>query len=294
MKFFRKLLIILLVLATSSFSIDRIDFTEGRYNNVCKSLTDNALLYMIFIDSKETSPWTEFDIRTTLDSMETAVQWIENLARENNIKLNILTDYYIGEEFTTIRKRLPNKSVIESINTPNLEKGIESLNAWGDRIARMAGSSLPIDKKDGIPEIEKPRNKERLIAYLRDKHNVESVALLFMLNNYFKEDISVPINTLISEDVEFAIVSYKYPSEIAHNFLHLYGACDVDESPYRRSKSKIEIAKKMLPDDIMQDPYAKSLNTLEISDFTKYMIGWSDTLDPIYQPLLKDVLTIDF
>jgi hypothetical protein len=47
---------------------------------------------------------------------------------------------------------------------------------------------------------------------------------MFFVNNYFKADISIAMNTLSSDDIEFAIVSYKYPAEIAHNFLHLYGA----------------------------------------------------------------------
>jgi len=38
----------------------------------------------------------------------------------------------------------------------------------------------------------------------------------------------------------------------------------------------------------MQDPYAKNIWGLEISEFTKYLIGWSNELDPRYEPLLTD------
>src|SRR6056297_2810310 len=247
-RFIRIILLTLVIISFTSFSIDRINFNEGKSKNVCKELKDNVLLYMIFVDSKQTSPWTEFDIQTTLDSVSVAVEWLEKKARSNDISLNIFSDYHIGEEFTTIRKRLPEESVLKSINEPNFKKGMENLNDWADKIARQAGSSFPTVKKDGIPEIEQPRNKERLIAYLRDKHNVEYVALFYMLNNYFKEDISLPINTMNTKDVEFAIVSYKYPSEIVHNLLHLFGAADLDESPYRRNKRNIELADQFFPD----------------------------------------------
>lgn len=272
----------------SSFSLDRIDYRDGRHKNVCKQLKDKVLVYLIFVDSKETAPWTEFDIQSTLDSLAIAVEWLEKQARNYGISLHIITDYFIGPTYTTIKKKLPQKTVYESIYTPGVRDGIKSINEWADKVAREAGSYLPMVAKDGIPEIENPRNKERLIAYLRDRHMVESVALLYMVNNYFKDDISIPINTMNTKDVEFALVSYKYPSEIAHNILHLFGAADLFETPLRRSKTKIEMAKKLFPNDIMQDPYARNINSLEIGSFTRYLIGWLNELRPEEKELLKD------
>ncbi len=138
-----------------------------------------------------------------------------------------------------------------------LRKGLEELNTWGDNIAKRVGSTYVMPEKDGIPEIKNPRNKERLVAFLRDDHAVESVALLYLLNNYFRIDISVQVNTFDTNDVEFAIVSYKYPSEIAHNFLHLFGAADLyktlsagvnAKSGWRR-KSSLTISCRILTDE---------------------------------------------
>ena len=109
-----------------------------------------------------------------------------------------------------------------------------------------------------------------------------------MLNNYYKSDISVPMNTINTEDVEFAILSYKYPSEIAHNFLHLYGAADMHKTIYRRNEGKIRTLEKLFPDEIMHDPYAKNIWNLEISDYTEYLIGWTEELDPGYESLMTD------
>ncbi|NJM15009.1 MAG: hypothetical protein HC896_06170, partial [Bacteroidales bacterium] len=122
----------------------------------------------------------------------------------------------------------------------NFKQGLGELNSWADNIAKKVGASFFLTEKDGIPDIKNPKNKERLIAYLRDDNNVESVALLFMVNNYFRTDVSLPVNTMNGDDVEFAIVSYKYPSELAHNILHLFGAADLSPTLYRRHEKKIQ------------------------------------------------------
>ena len=135
---------------------------------------------------------------------------------------------------------------------------------------------------------KQPGNKERLMAFLRDEYQVESVALLLMINNYFQSDISLAVNSLHNDDVEFSVVSYKYPSEIAHSFLHLFGAVDLHETHFRRSKRKIRLAEEAFPNDIMTDVYARSLTDLEIGEFTQYMIGWTDKLNSDHRPLLTE------
>jgi hypothetical protein len=169
-----------------------------------------------------------------------------------------------------------------------MRKAKENLNRWSDAVSKIVGASVTLHEKDGIPEIKPPKNKERLIAFLRDENKVESVAMFYLVNNYFKSDISTPVNIFDTEDVEFAIVSYKYSAELVHNFLHLYGAADMHESVYRRQERKISILAEMYPNDIMQDPYGKAINKLELSDYTKYLIGWSDELDPEFETLMTD------
>ena len=60
------------------------------------------------------------------------------------------------------------------------------------------------------------------------------------------------------------------------------------ESVYRRQERKIGMLADMFPDDIMQDPYGKAINKLELSDYTKYLIGWIDELDPELETLMTD------
>jgi hypothetical protein len=276
----------------SGYSYQKVDYRLGRYNNVCKDLKNDVLLYYVFVDTKTTSPWTEFDIRSTIDSMDVAVNWLEKQAQSYKVNLHIKTDYYIGKEFATITRNLPLGTVKESISQPNIKTGLEEINKWADNLSKKVGESLVITEKDGIPQQQNPRDTERLIAYLRDEFKVESVALVFMVNNYFRTDISVAVNTLTNQDVEFAIVSYKYPAEIAHNFLCLYGASDLYKTSMRKSTKKIKMADEFFSNEIMQDSYAKNIWNLEISDFTKYLIGWTDELDPRYEPLLTDKSSI--
>jgi hypothetical protein len=288
MSFFIKLSLILVLLINASFGIDRIDYRNGMYKNVCKDLKNNVLVYFIFVDSRATAPWTEFDIQSTIDSMNTAVKWIEEQASANNIQLNIISDYYIGLEYATVRRDLPYETVMKSVVTPSFNRGLDELNRWADNIAKRVGTEVHITDKDGIPEIRNPKNKERLAAFLRDEKQVESVAMLYMVNNYYRDDISLVVNHLDTEDIEFAIVSYKYPAIIVQNILNLFGAADLSKTLYRRNEKKVKLAKEFFPRDIMQDVYAKSLKDLEIGEYTRYLIGWTDRLDPKYQSLLMD------
>jgi hypothetical protein len=281
-------ILVLFLLIPSGYSLKKTDYRDARFKNVCKDLRGDALLYFIFIDSRTTSPWTEFDIQSTIDSVRVAINWIHTQAKKNNIPLNIISDFYIGEEYTTITKNLPSGTVKESITEPNRKKGAELINNWANGIAKIAGNSLPIKEKEGLPEIQNPRNKERLVAYLRDENNVESVALFFMVNNYYKTDISIAMNTMNTNDVEFAIVSYKYPSEIAHNLLRLYGAADMYNTIDRQNTRKIRFLQTEFPDEIMLDPYGKNIWSLEISSYTKYLIGWTNEIDYRYEPYLTD------
>jgi hypothetical protein len=258
------------------------------YKNVCKDLKNEVLAYFVFIDTKTTAPWTEFDIKSTLDSINVSINWLNQQAIKNNVKLQIRANYYIGKPYATVKRDLPQGSVEKSLNNSSLKQGFKDINLWADAIAKKVGSTFNIPEKDGIPEVKNPKNKERLIAYLRDENNVESVALILMVNNYYRDDISVPVNIYKTDDVEFAIVSYKYPSEIAHNLLILYGAAPMYKCVYRRNEKKIFQAQQAFPKDIMLEPYAKRINDLNIGPLDRYLIGWTDRLDDKYKNLLTD------
>lgn len=284
--------LMMVLILPSSYKVSRVDYRDARYKNVCKDLKGDVLLYFMFIDSKYTVAWTEFDIQSTIDSIRAAINWLHLQAKENEVSLNIIADFYIGPEYTTIKRNLPGSTVLESVSEPSLKQARENIRRWSDGVAKIVGESVTLRQKDGIPEVKPPRNKERLVAFLRDENKVESVALFYLVNNYFKSDISIPVNTFNTRDVEFAIVSYKYPSEIAHNFLHLYGAADMYKTLLRQNERNIRTLAGLYPDEVMREPYGKDLDKLMISEYTKYLIGWNDRLDPALETLMKDKITV--
>jgi len=88
------LVFILVLVIPSSFKVSRVDYRDARYNNVCKNLKGDVLLYFMFIDSKFTTPWTEFDIQSTIDSIRVAINWLHLQSRKNDIPLNIKADFW--------------------------------------------------------------------------------------------------------------------------------------------------------------------------------------------------------
>lgn len=284
----RTIYIIITIIFSFSCLYGKKDYRKAMFKNVCKELKGDVLLYAIFVDTKETSPWTEFDIRSSLDSIDVAAKWLTQQAQKNHIQLNVKTNYYIGKPYATVSKNLPGGTVKSTLFEPSVKAGMISLSDWADDITRKVGTNFNITPKDGIPEMKSMRTKERLIAYLRDEYNVESVALMFMVNNYFRTDISVAINVFSDDDIEFAIVSYKYPSEIAHNILNLFGAAPLYTNVYRKSERKGQLAMELFPNDIMQDPYAKNIYNLEVGVLTGYLVGWTNQFPKQYEKLLFD------
>src|SRR5262245_12450112 len=105
-------------------------------NNVCKKLYGNVILYAVFVDSKSTHPWTEYDINSTLDSIQKACTWLEEKALENDISLNIELVYHQNGRTIPLIGDLPNKSVGATLFSPLPPVGIPKLDRWADRIAK--------------------------------------------------------------------------------------------------------------------------------------------------------------
>ena len=78
----RFLSLILILSILGSFSFQKVDYRRAMHKNVCKDLHNSVLMYFIFVDTKTTAPWTEFDIRTTLDSIAVAKRWLMEQAKK--------------------------------------------------------------------------------------------------------------------------------------------------------------------------------------------------------------------
>ena len=263
----------------------RVSFQKTRVstvrNNVCKALRGKVVLYAVFVDSEGTHPWTEYDINSTKDSISKAINWIELQAKNNAIPLNVEFKNYSKNERVPVKSKYKYETLSKTMfHYRDLSKGIELVDNWSDQVSRLVARGLPKDKSSVILTQNKLSDRERLIARLRDMYKTDNVALMFFTNNYYENEMSVVLHSASNDQTEYGIVSEKRPSVIAHEFLHLFGAIDLYISPFDRNRSqqrKKDKIMKLLPNEIMAFAH-KDIDSLNISDLTKYLIGWENKL----------------
>jgi len=255
-------------------------------NNVCKSLDDKVVIYAIFVDSKFTGVWNEYDIASTKDSIRKAINWIEQKAKEDSVDLDISLEVHQGINGKyPIKKDLTKKTLSATIFGQPYPAAERDLHEWADKIASVAGKSLQTDNSKMTMTRNTMRDSERLIARLRDIHKTDNIALIYFVNNYYKDEVSMALNTDSDRHVEFSIVSFKKPSVIAHEFLHLFGAMDMYVSPFDKKRGVKKFRQQfnnLYPNEVMTNTQ-RNIDSLIISDFTKYLIGWNKKLPDNYQ-----------
>lgn len=268
-------------------------YIKGRFatidNNVCKKLNGKIVIYAIFIDTKYTKPWTSFDIHSTLDSIKVATKWLEKKANENANEATIEIVYHQNKKIIPIAKNLPQKSFVKSLITMPPNFGIKRIDNWANSISVEAGKSFAPDTSSITKTKIIIKDRERLIARLRDIYNTDNVALMVFINNYFMDDLSAVLHSGNNDDnAEYAVVSYKTPAIIAHEFLHLFGALDLYIGPWDKKKNikkRKEWAMKEFPNEIMAFTH-RHIDSLEIGQFTRYLIGWDKSLNDDYRKKL--------
>lgn len=254
-------------------------------NNVCKRLKDKVVIYAVFVDSKVGGTWSTHDILSTMDSVKLAADWIEAEARSRNLNLEI--------EVVTHDKAgvVPVKSDLQRGGLHGAIRGmspVSSLDRWADKAGRQVLSAFPRDTaKITLTKITS-KDRERLIARVRDIHRTDNVALMLFVNNYYNDESSVAIHTGSTTSIEYAVVAFKRPAIIAHEFLHLFGALDLYVTPYdsdREAQKRKHFAMEQFPKEIMAFPF-RSLDSLEVSPLTEYLVGWRRELPDEYVKMI--------
>ncbi|MEQ8908940.1 MAG: hypothetical protein RIC95_07095 [Vicingaceae bacterium] len=257
-------------------------------NNVCKKLTEKVVLYAIFVDSRYTNPWSTFDISSTTDSINKAICWIEKQAKERGINLDIELDFHQdSKKIIPIETNLPRKTLSASLFT-STGVNIRNIDRWADKVGKKALQIYGTDTSTITKTKIKPKDRERLIARIRDIHKTDNVALMYFINNYYTDEISVALHIGSDQNPEYSVVSFKKPSVIAHEFLHLFGALDLYISPFdkkRKARKKKDFVMKNFPNEIMAFPY-RSLDSLSISPLTEYLLSWDNELSKEHQQML--------
>jgi hypothetical protein len=257
-------------------------------NNVCKKLVGKVVLYAIFVDSRYTHPWTAYDISSTLDSVRKAMTWVTTKAKENNVDVSIEITFHQKDNTIPIAQNLSENSLYETLFADGIIDGIDNLNFWANSVAKKAGLSFPKDTSSIAETKNEITNRERLIARLRNINSTDNVVIMYFLNSYHQDDISLAMFTGSSEETEFSIVTFKQPAVIAHEFLHIFGALDLYMSPFDKKKRALKSKLKIMeyyPKEIMAFT-DRSIEKLDISPLTKYLIGWTPELDDKAKTLL--------
>lgn len=245
-----------------------IDKEFGRDHNVCKRLRGNVLLYLIWVETRASEPWTQFDMNTTLDSVKTAVEWIQNKAVQYSVPLSINYDNGMNDSIYVISQRLGGE-------VPNIiqeKEGVTRIDKWTDKIIKYHSGK---------------KTKLSFLSKIRNEYRSESVALIFILNNYYKEDYNFSFNTTSNDNIEYSIISTKRPNLIAQNILNLFGAPYLYHHPMTLNKGATNKLQKIFDNDIMANTTGNILQ-MEIGSVTKYFIGWSDELEEEYEKMVKE------
>ena len=274
------LIVILSILAVCSCRTAAISSVN---NNVCKSLEKKTVLYAIFVDSDATHPWSEFDIQSTIDSIQVAVNWIQNQAEKENVNLNIYIENASKNGKIPFKESLKYDTFSGTLfKYSDLRKGIKLIDVWSDKISKDVARTIDNDTSEITLTKNRSNNRERMIAKLRNKFKTDNIAVMYFINNYYENEISVAFHTSSNLDTEYAVVSTKNSPVIAHEFLHLFGAWDLYSSPLDRGfflKRKKKKAMKNYPNEIMAFAHKKNIDSLNISALTKYLIGWDNHID---------------
>lgn len=279
------LVIVVTIIVSGCFSSSKMyDRSLNRNKNVCKKLCGNVLIYIVFVDCKGNPKFTDSTIQETLIMYKEAAKWAEQEAKKNNVKLSIQINTSIPN--VVVEKDFPVKNAVKM---PIFEKAtIKKINDWTNQVSKKAGENMSNKKEnDSLPSIINPINTERLVARLRNQYTTESVALFFETNHSGDNEIKLPLNTIDNNNVECVINSYKNSSVIAYELLSLFGAEKLHYSKFGHSNNYAEFAAKEFPDDLMVNPF-RNLNSANIGQFTKYLIGWSSSVDKKYFRLFKN------
>jgi len=280
------LLIVLFIFLESCMTTKKMNVMFASVNNnVCRRLSGKVVVYAVFVDSKETKPWSDYDIRSTLDSLRKGMDWLELQAKKDSIPLDIQIDCNKKNNgIVPVYQEFSKKTLSATLYKKPLFSGVKDIHKWADKVAIEAGKNLSKDTSRLVKTKNKLSDRERLIARLRAIHRTDNIALMYLINNYHTDEMSLTLDANSNHNVEYCIVSYKYPSVFAHEFLHLFGAWDLYITPFdnkRKAVKRKNMAMEMFPNEIMAFAYRR-IESLEISPFTKYTIGWTTELDKKY------------
>jgi len=245
-----------------------MDNDFGRNHNVCKKLKGKVLLYVVWVETRNSTKWSDFELNTTVEALKTSIGWLQDQAGHEGVDLVFQFDASFNDSVSSVYQKLGGTvpSFTES------DEGLLKIDKWTDKIVKVSSGR---------------KSKLELVTDLRNEYRAESVALIFMLCNYYKTDYIYSFNTTSNEDIEYAIISSKRPTLITQSLLNLFGAPYLYHHPSTVNKRNTKVVQKLFNTDVMANT-EYDLIQLELGPITKYFIGWADTLDADLEKMVKE------
>lgn len=277
------LLLVACAVLSSCSSIVDSENNWFRDRNVCKKLVGDVLIYPVFVQQKKGRVWTEEDKFQYMDSLQVALMWIQKQAADDAVKLNFI----IHAHPKVMKKGLPGKTISGALSMLDGSKSFTKFNKHYDGISKKVSPS--IEKEEVVkPFVKKIKSKERLIAKLRNVYQVESVVLMFVHKPQDLSHLFLNLNSLTNKDVEYIVTTFQSPTVISYQVLQLFGAATMMYNKGRKKeKASKLIVKENFPNDIMAN-LGKTIQSLEMGEYTKYLVGWSNNEKEYYKSIVSE------
>jgi hypothetical protein len=275
----------MLLSVVSCSSSKELDARWARDKNIAAKLEGKVVVYTIFVDSKKTIPWSGFDIKSTKDSLDKVFNWVGRESKRYKKEVRIESIYATLSSKQTINKKIPYSSLSAAFSDGEYSKS-SKIGKWADGIVKKLEKGIKIS---GEPLPKKPKLDafQKLVEKLKRNHQADNVVIFFMLNNYYKYDLSVVVNNMHSTEVEFGVNSSKSTNLLGAQFLSLFGAQNLNTgSSSSKEKEVVQMLKEDFSHDVMYD-YESDLVNVNVGEHTAYLIGWKDKVNSKYAELFK-------
>lgn len=235
----------------------------------CGTLTRNPTLVVLFVDDAE-SAWNDTLIQHFQNvQIAKAVEWLEQQAAKYGVPLDIQTKYYHGTlenggrvYYPATIAHKPDESDYDLLESVVGNMGEGTGDQFYAKLRRDNGGEdvmfLCMVNKDGL-------------SYARG--HADPYAQMLEYAVVYARNTDVPATDALHQK------THNRASVVAHELLHLFGAEEMYDPAGRN-----EIAKQKYLKDVML--WTESfIARNEITEFTAYCIGWTDTIPAIcYDP----------
>lgn len=250
---------------------------------------DTVNVYHFIVSGNKSRLADTLTVKSYKNQSKKAYDWLNKRAKENNQTVFFKEHWQKNKDSTlnnTFIFKLPTTNVsILSLNyqgfsfwakrrTKNKIKRQEILK-WQDRLLLTMANSI----------------KDTMLSNRMKKSVKDSVLAKQRQNLYVVHLLKVKKKAVLGfylPDKNMVVLGYNKSGTIAHESTHHLGAVDLYIHKFWFGKRR-RLVRKTLADDIMNntDSNDDNVNLKEMSNYTKYYIGWDKELEGRFKPLRR-------